>query len=402
MPDLSPVAVPARSPQSSARARDPIFLDNHATTPCDPRVVEVMLPFFLQGYANPSSTHRQGRAVAAAVTDAREQIASLLGSSPGEVAFTSGATESNNLAILGAARAAPDTRRRVLVSAIEHKAVLEPARALAREGYQVEVLPVESDGRIDLAVLSRLIDETTAIVSIQAASNEIGTLQPVAEIAQIVHEAGALFHADAAQAVGRIPVDVREWDVDLLSLSGHKCYGPKGVGALYVRGGYRSAPMDPLMFGGGQEGALRPGTLNVPGIIGLGRAAEIAATELVTEMQRIGALRDLFEKTLLQLLPDAQRNGAMLRRLPGNSSVRIPGVDAQAVVANLPDVAFSTGSACSSGAPEPSYVLLAMGLSRSHAAETLRVGLGRFTREADVEYAAARIAEVAVRIRQMT
>jgi cysteine desulfurase len=361
-----------------------------------------MLPFFLEGYANPSSTHRQGRAVLSAVSAAREQIAAVLGATPGEVAFTSGATESNNIAILGAARAAPLARRRVVVSAVEHKAVLEIAAALARSGFGVEIVPVDCDGRADLSALSRMIDETTALVSVQAASNEIGTLQPVAEIAQVTHRVGALFHCDAAQAVGRIPVDVRDWDVDLLSLSGHKFYGPKGVGALYVRGGFRAAPLEPLMYGGGQEGGLRPGTLNVPGIVGLGRAAEIVTAELSAEMQRVGVLRDQLEQILLQQLPAARRNGALSRRLAGNTSIRFPGVDAQAVIANLPDVALSTGSACSSGAPEPSHVLTAIGLSRTEASETIRVGLGRFTRQADVEYAAARIIEAVFRIRRLT
>jgi cysteine desulfurase len=361
-----------------------------------------MLPFFLEGYANPSSTHRQGRAVLSAVSAAREQIAAVLGATPGEVAFTSGATESNNIAILGAARAAPLARRRVVVSAVEHKAVLEIAAALARSGFGVEIVPVDCDGRADLSALSRMIDETTALVSVQAASNEIGTLQPVAEIAQVTHRVGALFHCDAAQAVGRIPVDVRDWDVDLLSLSGHKFYGPKGVGVLYVRGGFRAAPLEPLMYGGGQEGGLRPGTLNVPGIVGLGRAAEVVTAELSAEMQRVGVLRDQLEQILLLQLPAARRNGALSRRLAGNTSIRFPGVDAQAVVANLPDVALSTGSACSSGAPEPSHVLTAIGLTRKEASETLRIGLGRFTRETDVEYAAARIIETVFRIRGLT
>jgi cysteine desulfurase len=402
MPDLPSLNAPSPSRAVRPRLGTSIYLDYHASTPCDPRVVEAMLPYFVEQYANPSSSHRQGRIAAEAVQCAREQVANALAAAAGEIVFTSGATESNNLAILGAARAAPPHRRRLLASAIEHKAVLEPMRALQKADFAFELVPVESDGRVDLAALAALVDHRTALVSIQAANNEIGTLQPIAEIAQIVHQKGALFHCDAAQASGRTPIDVGEWDIDLMSISGHKCYAPKGIGVLFVRGGARTARLEPLFCGGGQEHALRPGTLNVPGIIGLGRACEIIVEDLKGESSRVRQLRDRFEQLLLRELPFMRRNGALSRRLPGNSSISIPGVDAEAVIANLPDITLSTGSACTSGAFEPSHVLMAIGLSRSEARETLRIGSGRFTMEQDIQYAAYRIAEVVQRLLRMS
>jgi cysteine desulfurase len=398
MPDLPSLAAPSPSAGARQRAGTPIYLDYHASTPCDPRVVEAMLPFFVEMYANPSSSHCQGKIAADAVQRAREQVASALGAAAGEIVFTSGATESNNLAILGVARTAPPHRRRLLASAIEHKAVLEPMRALQRAGFEFELVPVESDGRVDLAALAALVDNRTALVSIQAANNEIGTLQPVAEIAQVVHGAGAVFHCDAAQALGRIPMDVVGWDVDLLSISGHKCYGPKGVGALFVRGGARAAPLEPLFFGGGQEHELRPGTLNVPGIVGLGHACELIVEELGEESRRVAQLRDRFEAFVLAQLPGTQVNGCIRRRLPGNSSIRVSVIEAEAVIANLPDVVLSTGSACTSGALAPSHVLTAIGLTREQAGQTLRVGIGRFTRSSDLEISGTRIVETIRRL----
>ncbi len=387
---------------SRATHREQVYLDYHASTPCDPRVVEAMLPFFIETFANPSSSiHAQGRQAAEAVEKARAHVAQTIGAASGEIIFTSGATESNNLAIQGAVRSAPPGRRRVLATTIEHKCVLESCKWLAKQGYDFEMIPVAEDGLVDLGALVDLVDERTALVSVQAASNEIGTIQPIAEVAQVVHRAGALLHSDAAQALGRIPIDVRSWGVDLLSLSGHKCYGPKGVGALYVRGGARSAPLEPLVFGGGQESGLRSGTLNVPGIVGFGRACEIARDEMAKESARIGRLRDWFEKLVLETVQDLQRNGALSRRLSGNSSLRFKGVDADALIANLPDIALSTGSACTSGALEPSHVLTAIGLSREDASSTVRVGIGRFTMDAELRYAADRIAQVVERIRSL-
>jgi cysteine desulfurase len=352
-----------------------------------------MLPFFVETFGNPSSTiHAAGKRAAAAVETARGAVAELIGASPGEIVFTSGATESNNLAIRGAALRAPQARRRILASAIEHKSVVEPCRELARHDYEFQTIPVMHDGLIDLAALVDLVDDHTAIVSVQAANNEIGTIQPIAEVAQVAHRVGAVMHCDAAQAPGRMPIDVRAWDVDLLSVSAHKVYGPKGVGALYVRGGARTAPIEPLFLGGGQERGLRAGTLNVPGIVGFGRAAE-------SEVDRVTRLRDWFESLILERLPDTSRNGALARRLSGNSSLLLKGVDAEALIANLPDIALSTGSACTSGAPEPSHVLTAIGLTRKQAYGTVRVGIGRFTMEAELEHAARAIGAKAETIR---
>ena len=405
MSDLSSViGAPALATSRDNRDTRPqrVYLDYHASTPCDPRVVQEMLPYFVEVFGNPSSaSHGEGKRADEAVGKAREFVARAIGALPGEIAFTSGATESNNLAILGSFRAAPPKRRRVLASAIEHKAVLEACRALARSGAAFQVIPTDHRGLVDLAALVDLVDDETALVSVQAANNEIGTIQPVSEIAQICHRVGAVFHCDAAQALGRIPIDVADWNVDLLSISSHKCYGPKGVGALFVRGGIRTAPLEPLMYGGGQESQLRPGTLNVPGIVGFGRACELTVAEQESEADRVRHLRDAFEAGILTAVPDVIRNGALGRRLAGNSSLLFRGVDAEAVIANLPQLALSTGSACTSGAPEPSHVLTAIGLSREDAGSTLRIGIGRFTMDHELQYAGSSIADVVQRIRSM-
>ena len=377
-----------------------VYLDYHASTPCDPRVVEAMLPYFLDTFANPSSSvHLAGRKAADAVEKARRQVARAIGAEPGEIVFTSGATESNNLAILGSSAGSSRGRTNVLASAIEHKSVLAPCRSLTNRGFNFDLIPVDRDGLLDLGALVELVDDRTFMVSVQAVNNEIGTIQPVLEVVQIAHAAGALVHCDAAQALGRIPIDVGDWGVDLVSLSGHKCHGPKGVGALYVRGGARVAPIEPLQFGGGQEYELRSGTLNVPGIVGFGLAAELAAAEPETETKRVASLRDCFEARVLEAVPGAYRNGSLLHRAAGNSSITFPGVDADALIANLPDVHLSTGSACTSGAPAPSHVLLAIGLTREHSYCTIRIGLGRFTAPEEVNYAAHHLTSTAVQSR---
>jgi cysteine desulfurase len=366
-----------------------IYLDNHATTPCDPAVVQAMLPFFSEVCGNASSPHALGRSATEAVQEARERVAALINASPGEIAFTSGATESNNLAILSLARGLRKhtKRNRIVTTKIEHKAVLEPFRQLSREGFEVVYLSINSVGRVDLEAARELVTNDTLLVSVQAANNEIGTIQPIQALAEFVREDGALFHCDAAQAVGKIPVDVQAWDVDLLSLSAHKFYGPKGVGALYIRGGVQALPFEPLWLGGGQEQGLRSGTMNVPGIVGMGKACELCAQVLPEEQVRVQALRDSFERQLLERIPNVRRNGDLECRLPNNSSLTFPGVDAEAIIANTPDLAMSTGSACSSGALEPSYVLQAIGLTREEGYSTLRLGLGRFTTEEDMQKA---------------
>lgn len=379
-----------------------IYLDYHATTPCDPDVIHAMLPYFGKVFANPSSSvHKAGRTAAGAVERARAQVAKLIKARPNEIVFTGGATESNNLAIQGLARSRNSERTRIVTTAIEHKSILAPCKWLQSEGYDVVILPVDQQGLVDLDAAEQAITEETLLMSIQAANNEIGTIQPIPELAQLAHDRGALVHTDAAQAVGKVPVDVAAWDVDLLSFSGHKLYGPKGIGALYIRGGPFALSIKPLLMGGGQEHELRSGTLNVPGIVGLGKACELCMENLDEESKRTATLRDKLEESLLSELENIRRNGALDRRLPGNSSLTFPGIDAEALIVNTPDLAISTGSACTSGAPEPSHVLLAIGLSRQEAYSTIRIGLGRFTTEAEIGQAATQISEAVERLKSL-
>ncbi|GIV17507.1 MAG: cysteine desulfurase IscS [Armatimonadota bacterium] len=376
-----------------------IYLDHHSSTPVDPRVVQAMMPFWTENTANPSNPyHPLGRRAADAVETAREQVAMLIGAKRTEIVFTCGATESNNIAILGTAMAHTGNRRQIVTCAIEHKSVLEPCRWLAERGYEVIILPVDSLGHVQLSALEQAVDENTLLVSIQLANNEIGTLQRMEVISRLVHERGALLHCDGAQAVGKIPVNVEHLYLDMLSISAHKLYGPKGAGALYVRGGARRARLQPLMFGGGQEWSLRPGTLNVPAIVGFGEACRICHEQMPEEATRVGKLRDRLEQLLKERIPSLQYNGDPSLRLPNNSSLTFPDVEADALLLNLPDVALSTGSACTAGAMEPSHVLQAIGLSREQSYRTIRVGLGRFNTEEEIERAAARIAEVYHRV----
>jgi cysteine desulfurase len=369
-----------------------IYLDYNATTPVDPRVLEAMLPYFSDLYGNPANgLHRQGRLAAKAVDEAREQVAQLLGAQSYEIYFTGGATESNNLAIEGLARGTTSGRRRIVTTAVEHKAVLAPCKRLAQQGWDVIVMPVDENGVVDLAAAEMAIDDSTLLVSVQAANNEIGVLQPVRELAALAHSRGALIHTDAAQAVGKIPYSVESEGVDLLSASAHKLYGPKGVGMLYVRGGTRRTPLEPLMLGGGQESGLRSGTTNVPGIVGFGAACEIALHALSAESERIRNLRDQFETKLKSAIPGLRINGVGAARLPNTSSLTFPGVDADALLLNLPTIMLGTGSACSSGAIEPSHVLTAMGLSREAAFATVRGSLGFYSTAEDVAVATALI-----------
>ena len=364
-----------------------IYLDHHATTPCDPLVVEAMLPYFTTQFGNPSSAHAAGARTADVVQTAREQVAGLVGAQPGEVVFTSGATEANNLALLGYARAARVTnpRRRIVISAIEHKAIINPAKQLAREGFEIITLPVDAQGTVDLDAAAEAITPDTLLVSIHAANGEIGTIQPIQQLAQLAHAVGALIHTDAAQAVGKIPVDLLAWGVDFLSISAHKLYGPQGVGALIVRHP-RRIQLEPLGYGGGQERSWRSGTLNVPGIVGFGAACALCADLIPTESIRLATLRDEFEAAILAAIPEAYRNGNLNNRLPHNSSLTFPGIEADALLARLPQLALSTGSACDSGTVEPSATLLAIALSRDDARATVRVGAGRFISEKDLSY----------------
>ena len=378
-----------------------IYLDYHATTPCDERVIEAMTPYLQEVFGNPaSSMHQAGRQAAQAVVAARKEVGNLIGAQSGEIVITAGATESNNLALLGLARGSSRHRNRIVTTNIEHKSVLSPCSQLQKHGFEVIILPVDQKGQLDLEMVERAITEDTLVVSVQAANNEIGTIQRIAEIATLAHKRGAFMHCDAAQAVGKIPVDVEEWDVDLLSISAHKLYGPKGVGALYVRGGVYALPLEPLMFGGGQEHELRPGTLNVPGIVGFGEACRLCLELHLEEAGRILALRDQLEATLLENVNGIRRNGDIDNRLPGNCSLTFPGIDAEALIANVPDLALSMGSACTSGALEPSHVLIAIGLSREDAYSTIRIGLGRFTTSEEIDRAAGAITQAYERLKR--
>jgi cysteine desulfurase len=370
----------------------PIYLDNQATTRCDPRVLEAMLPWFSEDYGNPHSVeHVMGRKAEAAVEEARAAVGALIGAEIREVIFTSGATEANNIAIKGAARFAAslgNTRRRIVTVATEHKCVLESVADLAAEGFEPVFLPVESDGLLDHDALREALQTPTLLVSVMAVNNETGVIQDVAELASIAKQAGALFHSDLAQAVGKIPVDLTGWKVDLASISGHKLYGPKGVGALFVRRRPR-ARVAPLFSGGGQERGLRSGTLSTPLIVGLGEACRLAGKEMAPEAEQIAGLRRMLLDRLRDDIPGIQVNGSFQARIAGNLNLTFPRATASDLMAALPDLCVSTGSACSSAAVEPSYVLRAMGLSEAEAAQTLRIGIGRFTSAADIDYAAA-------------
>ncbi len=378
-----------------SRPNRPVYLDNQATTRCDPRVLKAMLPFFTEQYGNPHSVeHGMGLAAEAAVETARAAVAGLIGANANEVVFTSGATESNNIAIKGAARHAArmgDPRRRIVTVATEHKCVLESVGDLAAEGFEPVFLPVRADGLLDPAALHAALAEPTLLVSIMAVNNETGVVQGIPALASMAKDAGALFHTDAAQAVGKIPIDVAAWRVDLLSVSGHKLYGPKGVGALYVRRRPRVRLM-PLFSGGGQERGLRSGTLPAPLIVGFGEACRIAALETAGEGARIGELRDRLWHRLSAEIPGVLINGSLAARIPGNLNLTFPGATASELMARTPELCVSTGSACSSATIEPSYVLRAMGISDEAAARSLRIGIGRFTSPADVDYAAAALA----------
>lgn len=375
----------------------PIYLDNHATTPPDPRVLAAMRPFWERCFANPASVeHALGREAEAAVEEARAAIAGLIGAEPSELILTSGATEANNLAIKGAARfagAQGTERRRIVTVATEHKCVLESVRDLRHEGFEPVVLPVTPDGLLDPAVLAEALAVPTLLVSVMAVNNEIGVIQDLVALGAIAKEAGAILHTDAAQAAGRMPLDVQEIHADLLSLSAHKVYGPKGIGALYVRRRPR-VRLAPLFSGGGQERGLRSGTLPAPLVVGFGEACRIAAIEGLLDAGRIAGQRERFLAALAAAIPGIAMNAADAPRVAGNASIAFPGgVSAQDIMAAAPMLCVSTGSACSSAEIEPSHVLKAIGLDEARARATLRIGIGRFTSPADVDQAAAMLAQ---------
>jgi cysteine desulfurase len=370
-----------------------VYLDHHATTPVDPRVLEAMLPYFGPKFGNAASrTHRFGWEAEAAVEQARRQVAALIGAQPEEIIFTSGATESNNLAIKGAAEASRAKRNHLITVATEHLAVLDPVRHMERQHNAVTNLPIRPDGILEIDHLAKAIGEDTILVSVMFANNEIGTLQPVGEIGAMCRERGILFHSDAAQALGRAPIQVNDQKIDLMSLSAHKIYGPKGIGALYVRRAIRSRILAQI-DGGGHESGLRSGTLNVPAIAGFGAACQIANQEMEEEQDRVRRLRDRLQTRLLAGLEGAV-NGSTENRLPNNLNMSFAGVEAAAILMKLPDVALSTGSACSSATPAPSHVLRAIGLSGEAARSSIRFGLGRFNTEEEIDFAARRVIEV--------
>lgn len=381
----------------------PIYLDYHATTPTDPRVVEAMLPYFTEHFGNPASrNHKFGWTGSTAVENARKQVAKLINASSKEIVFTSCASESDNLAIKGVASRYGDRGDHIITAATEHKAVLDSAKRLEQQGFRVTYARLRSNGLIDLDDLKRTLTDKTLLVSIMAANNEIGVIQPLAEIGRMCRERGVLFHTDAAQATGKIPLDVEAMQIDLLSIAGHKMYAPKGVGALYVR--RRGTPVEllPFMDGGGHEGGLRSGTLNVPGIVGLGKACEICRQEMAEESRRLAQLRDRLKDGLLAGLEGIHINGSLEHRLPNNLNVSFPGIDLATLMAALNDIALSSGSACTSGSPEPSYVLQALGASEEVANTPLRFGLGRYTTGEEIDFCIGRIVETVKRLREMT
>ena len=382
--------------------KTPVYMDGHATTPVDPRVLEAMLPYFTERFGNPSSrTHAFGWEAEAAVTRARKQVAALIGARGRDIVFTSGATESNNLALRGVVEQQRHRGNHVVTVVTEHEAVLDPCRRLARDGFDVTYLPVRADGVIDLETLHAAVTDRTILVSVMAANNEIGVLQPLADVTRIAKRVGALVHTDAAQAAGKIPFLVDETGVDLASLSSHKLYGPKGVGALYVRRRPR-VELRPLIDGGGQEEGRRPGTLDVPGIVGFGKAAEICRLEMRDEAARLAGLRDRLWRELRARIDDVEVNGSMTERLPHNLNVSVAGVDGESLMLGLDDVAVSAGSACASASLEPSHVLRALGTSEQLARASLRFGLGRFNSVEEVDHVVERVAQVVRRLREMS
>jgi cysteine desulfurase len=379
-----------------------VYLDHNATTPVEPEVLDVMLPYFSGDYGNASSIHTFGQRARSAVETAREQVAALIGARPQEIVFTSGGTEADNHAIFGIAESATRPLH-VITTAIEHEAVLNTCQSLEKRGVSVTYLPVDRDGRIDLTLLRETLrgHPETGLITVMHANNELGTVQRLEEIGGIAAESDVYFHTDAVQSAGKIPIDVAACKLDLLSLSGHKLYAPKGIGALYVRGGTR---LRQLLYGGHHQRGFRPGTENVAGIVGLGKAAQVARASLAEDAKRVAALRDTLERTLLQCVPDARVNGAGSPRTPNTTNITFPGIEGEALVIalDLKGLACSTGAACSSGAVEPSHVLTAVGLSADEARASLRFSLGRHTTVADIDFALQVVPAAVAQLRELS
>ncbi len=380
--------------------KTPVYMDCQATTPVDPRVVETMVPFFTQKFGNPASRqHAFGWEAEAAVEHARALIAASLHADPREVVFTGGATESNNMAIKGVAEAMRQKGTHIITVQTEHKSVLDVCKRLERYGYKVTYLAVDAEGIVDPARIEAAITPQTILVSVMTANNEIGTLQDIAAIGRICRGRGVTFHSDATQALGKIPLDTSQLNVDLLSFSSHKVYGPKGVGALYIRNANPRVQMTPLTDGGGQEHGIRAGTLNVPGIVGFGRAVQIATQEMESESKRVRALRDRLWVRLNERVERVVMNGHPAKRLPTNLNISILGVDNNALMMSMKDVAMSTGSACSTSSPDASHVLRALQIGRERERSAIRLGIGRFTTEEEIDFVVNRLAETVAKLR---
>jgi cysteine desulfurase len=381
----------------------PIYMDNHATTPVDPRVVEAMLPYFTEKFGNAASrNHSFGWAGEEAIETARQQIASLIGATPKEIIFTSGATESDNLMIKGVAEMYREKGNHIITQAIEHKAVLDTCKRLEKYGYEVTYLPVQKDGRVDPEDVRKAITPKTILITIMYANNEIGVINPIQEIGKIAKEHGIIFAVDGVQAVGKIPVDVQNDNIDLLSISGHKIYGPKGVGALYVRRRNPRVQLAPSIDGGGHERGMRSGTLNVTGIVGLGKACEIAQQEMATEGERLKGLRERLRKGLEAKLDEVFINGSMEHRLPNNLNMSFAYVEGESLLMGINDIAVSSGSACTSATLEPSYVLKALGVGEDLAHTSIRFGLGRFNTPEEVDYVVDKMVQVVSKLRELS
>lgn len=381
----------------------PIYMDYHATTPVDPRVFEAMTPYFTEIFGNAASrNHAFGWQAEEAVEIARKNVAKLIGATSKEIVFTSGATESNNLAIKGVAEMYQEKGNHIITVVTEHKAVLDSCKHLEKQGCRVTYLPVDKYGLVDLDALRNAITDKTVLISVMMANNEIGVIQPIAEIGKIAREHGVLMHTDAVQAVGKIPVNVDKLNIDLLSMSAHKMYGPKGVGALYVRRKNPRVMLSPIIDGGGHERGMRSGTLNVPGIVGLGKAAELAYLEMPEEMERVAALRDKLQESIFKQIPEVYINGHPTKRLPGNLNISFAYVEGESLLMGLSDVAVSSGSACTSASLEPSYVLKALGVGEELAHSSLRFGLGRFNTEEEVNFTIEKVVQAVNKLRDLS
>jgi cysteine desulfurase len=384
--------------------KTPVYMDNHATTPTDKRVLDAMLPYFTETFGNAASrNHSFGWAAEEAVSRAREQIAALIGAKSKEIIFTSGATESDNLAIKGVVEFWKDKGNHVITCVTEHKAVLDSCRALERQGRAtVTYLPVDKYGMVDPDDVRKAITDKTVLISLMFANNEIGTIHPIAEIGKIAKEKGILFHCDAVQAVGKIPVDVEKCGIDLMAMSGHKIYGPKGVGALYVRSKGPRVRLSPIIDGGGHERGMRSGTLNVTGIVGFGAACEICGREMAEEAVKLRQMRDKLQAGIFERLDEVYLNGHPTERLPGNLNVSFAYVEGESLLMGISDVAVSSGSACTSATLEPSYVIRALGTNEELAHSSIRFGLGRFNTDDEVDYVTERVSKEVKRLREMS